>query len=79
MKKMSLNYKTDHNFGELKTTRFTESDTPYMAWRETHTEVANEVDVLEHLRFNIEELKDLNSRFQFLMEELSTVLVRKKQ
>ena len=78
---MSLNYKADHNFGELKKTRFTEGDTPYMVWRETHTEIddAKDVDVLEHMRFNIEQLKDLNSRFQFLMEELSSVLVRKKK
>lgn len=78
---MSLTYKADHNFGELKKTLFTGGDTPYMVWRETHTEIDadKDVDVLEHMRFNIEQLKDLNSRFQFLMEELSSVLVKKKK
>jgi hypothetical protein len=78
---MSLTYKADHNFGELKKALFTTSDTPYMVWRETHNDIdtAKDVDVLEHMRFNIEQLKDLNSRFQFLMEELSTVLVKKKR
>lgn len=78
---MSLQYKADHNFGELKKTLFKGGDTPYMVWRDSHiadTPATNDVDVLEHLRFNIEQLKDLNSRFQFLMEELSTVLVKKK-
>jgi len=78
---MSLTYKADHSFGELKKTAFTGGDTPYMVWRETHVEIDGDkdVDVIEHLRFNIEQLKDLNSRFQFLMEELSSVLVRKKK
>lgn len=75
---MSLSYKADHNFGELKKTSFNEGATPYTAWRESQHVNTSEVDVLEHLRFNIEQLSDLNSRFQFLMEELSTVLVKKK-
>lgn len=79
---MSVEYKANHNFGELKKTRFTDGDTPYMVWRESHAEVDHsvaDVDVLEHMRFNIEQLVDLNSRFQFLMEELSSVLVKKKK
>ena len=75
---MSLSYKADHNFGELKKALFTEGETPYSAWRESQNVKSNEVDVLEHLRFNIEQLNDLNSRFQFLLGELSTVLVKKK-
>ena len=75
---MSLSYKADHNFGELKKALFTEGETPYSAWREAQNVNPSEVDVLEHLRFNIEQLNDLNSRFQFLLGELSTVLVKKK-
>ena len=76
---MSVSYKADHNFGELKETLFTEGETPYSAWREAHNVSPTEqVDVLEHLRFNIEQLNDLNSRFQFLLGELSTVLVKRK-
>ena len=75
---MRVSYKADHNFGELKKARFNEGATPYSAWREARNENASEVDVLEHLRFNIEQLNDLNSRFQFLLEELSSVLVKKK-
>jgi hypothetical protein len=75
---MSLSYKADHNFGEIKKALFNEGATPYLQWRETHQTAPSEVDVLEHLRFNIEQLTDLNSRFQFLLEELSTVLVKRK-
>jgi hypothetical protein len=79
---MGLTTKADHSFGELKKTLFTEGETPYMVWRETQEPVPPsqpEVDVLEHLRFNIDQLADLNSRFQFLLEELSSVLVKKKK
>jgi hypothetical protein len=79
---MSLSYKADHSFGEIKKAAFEEGATPYQQWRQNHNEdhktIPSEVDVLEHLRFNIEQLTDLNSRFQFLLEELSTVLVKRK-
>lgn len=80
---MSLT-KANHNFGDLKKTLFTAGESPYSVWRETQeTEVVQapavqEVDVLELLRFNIDQLQDLNSRFGFLLEELSSVLVKKK-
>ncbi len=84
---MSLTTKASPHFGELKKTRFTLGDSPYQLWRETHEPVlpsptqdkTPEVDVLEHLRFNIDQLQNLNARFQFMLEELSTVLVRKKK
>jgi hypothetical protein len=84
---MSLTTKADHNFGELKKTLFTAGETPYTVWREAQESALpspqqpsqSEVDVLEHLRFNIDQLQDLNSRFQFLLEELSSVLVKKKK
>lgn len=81
---MSLT-KANHNFGDLKKTLFTAGESPYSVWRETQeAEVVSapaavqEVDVLELLRFNIDQLQDLNSRFGFLLEELSSVLVKKK-
>ncbi len=81
---MSLTTRANNNFGDLKKTLFTAGESPYTVWRETHETVettsapSSEVDVLEHLRFNIDQLQDLNSRFQFLLEELSSVLVKKK-
>ena len=81
---MSLTTKASLHFGELKKTRFVMGDSPYQIWRETHEPVPAvqqevvEVDVLEHLRFNIDQLQNLNARFQFMLEELSSVLVRKK-
>jgi hypothetical protein len=81
---MSLT-KANHNFGDLKKTLFATGESPYSVWRESQepTEsvaapASQDVDVLEHLRFNIEQLSDLNSRFGFLLEELSSVLVKKK-
>ncbi|MBY0384555.1 hypothetical protein K2X05_05300 [bacterium] len=80
---MSLT-KANHNFGDLKKTLFTAGESPYSVWREAQeAEVVSapavqEVDVLELLRFNIDQLQDLNSRFGFLLEELSSVLVKKK-
>lgn len=71
---MSATRKIDHNFGELKRTRFVEGQTPINTWG--HTPVA-EVDVIEQLRFNVSQIKDLNSRFNFLLEELSGVLIKK--
>lgn len=83
---MSLTTKANHNFGDLKKTLFTAGESPYSLWRETHeaaeptaTAPAQEVDVIEHLRFNIDQMQDLSSRFQFLLEELSSVLVKKKK
>lgn len=76
---MGLMQKTERNFGELKQTRFTDSVTPFEVWGpSSHVSSANNVDVIEQLRFNIDQLTDLNARFQFLLEELSSVLVRRK-
>lgn len=69
---MSASRKIEHNFGELKKTRFSQGETPMHLWGDKA-----EVDVIEHLRFNIGQLQDLNSRFKFLLEELSTVLIKK--
>lgn len=78
---MGLIQKTEHNFGELKQTRFNEAETPFEVWGPTSKSVPTapqNVDVLEQLRFNIDQMNDLNARFQFLLEELSGVLVRRK-
>ena len=72
---MSASRKIEHNFGELNKARFAKGETPIRVWGEPNTEV----DVIEHLRFNIGQLRDLNSRFKFLLEELSGVLVKKNQ
>ena len=80
---MSLT-KASHNFGDLKKTLFASGESPYSVWRESQDSTESvkapqqDVDVLELLRFNIEQLQELNSRFGFVLEELSTVLVRKK-
>ncbi len=76
--------KASHNFGDLKKTLFAAGESPYSVWRESQEPAESvktpqqDVDVLELLRFNIDQLQDLNSRFGFVLEELSTVLVRKK-
>jgi hypothetical protein len=82
---MSLT-KASHNFGDLKKTLFASGESPYSVWRDSQeptTESVNtqqqDVDVLELLRFNIEQLEELNSRFGFVLGELSSVLVKKKR
>lgn len=77
---MGLIQKAERNFGELKQTRFTETETPFEVWGPSAKSVSSttNVDVIEQLRFNIDQLSDLNARFKFLLEELSSVLVRRK-
>jgi hypothetical protein len=81
---MSLS-KANHNFGDLKKTLFTTGESPYSVWRDSQeptesvTPTQQDVDVLELLRFNIDQLQELNSRFGFVLEELSSVLVKKKR
>lgn len=80
---MSL-IRANTSFGDLKKTLFSAGETPYMVWREAYDSSEDQrssqedVDVIEVLRFNIDQLRELNSRFGFLLEELSTVLVKKK-
>ncbi|MCB9072733.1 MAG: hypothetical protein H6623_03860 [Bdellovibrionaceae bacterium] len=71
--------KTHRDFEELKKTYFSSGETPYMMWNETPVvDTKPEVDVIEQFRFNMQSLEELNSRFQFVLQELSTVLVKKK-
>ena len=71
--------KTHRDFEELKKTYFSSGETPYMMWNETPVvDEKPEVDVIEQFRFNMQSLEELNSRFQFVLQELSTVLVKKK-
>jgi hypothetical protein len=81
---MSLT-KASHNFGDLKKTLFASGESPYSVWRDSQEPTESvvppqqDVDVLELLRFNIDQLQELNSRFGFVLEELSSVLVKKKR
>ncbi len=71
--------KTHSDFERLKKTYFTTGETPYTLWKAPTVEtVKPEVDVIEQFRFNMQSLEELQSRFQFVLEELSTVLVKKK-
>jgi hypothetical protein len=72
--------KTHRDFEELKKTYFSSGETPYMMWKAPEiSRVEPEVDVIEQFRFNMQSLEELSSRFQFVLEELSTVVIKKKQ
>lgn len=71
--------KTHRDFERLKKTYFTTGETPYTLWKESTVEtIEPEVDVIEQFRFNMQSLEEIQSRFQFVLEELSSVLVKKK-
>jgi hypothetical protein len=71
--------KTKRDFEGLKKTYFSIGETPYQVWKTPTVEtVETEVDVIEQFRFNMQSLEELQSRFQFVLEELSSVLVKKK-
>lgn len=71
--------KTQRDFENLKQTYFSSGETPYQVWKEPAVDVIEpEVDIIEQLRFNMQSLEELNARFQFVLEELSSVLIKKK-
>ncbi len=71
--------KTQRDFENLKKTYFTTGETPYQMWKAPSVnDHKPEVDVIEQFRFNMQSLEELNARFQFVLEELSSVLIKKK-
>lgn len=71
--------KTQHDFENLQQTYFSSGETPYQVWKASAVDVVEpEVDVIEQFRFNMQSLEELNARFQFVLEELSSVLIKKK-
>ncbi|MCC6137570.1 MAG: hypothetical protein IT287_02990 [Bdellovibrionaceae bacterium] len=71
--------KTRRDFEDIQKTFFSTGETPYQVWKTPAIDnIEPEVDVIEQFRFNMQNLEELSSRFQFVLEELSSVLVKKK-
>lgn len=71
--------RTERDFEKLKKTKFIAGETPYQMWQAPSVEsTETEVDIIEQFRFNVQNLEELSSRFQFVLEELSSVLIKRE-
>lgn len=72
---MSASLKTQTDFGQIW-----QQESPEKNWevvQSSRRDCLSDSDVIEHLQYNIQQLEELNHRFNFVLKELSTILVKK--